>query len=336
MKVKLFCLFSFFLFSFTMCNPLLIAAQKETPDFTDLIQSLSKQLQNLEKEEKKEKATLKLKRCEIELKWVFKADTEGRLKAFVVTGDGGNSKEEINSFKTTWYPAGNNNATEPEKIEIENEKLIENINKLEGELSNLKYSVYNAMEQVYNKFQFLYTTHNLRLKSPSYLQSKYMEINKSLTESYKVGSSDARTSPELRKFAEELGIKIGYLSPKIFKAAAAGNVAFFRALPAEEINMQNEKGETPLMIASANGHLDIVKELYHMGADIYVKRKDGKTALELAESNGHSKIAEYLFSMMLLRAKELKNSGALTNKIIEKLYHNIKREQPKRKTVLDE
>jgi len=37
--------------------------------------------------------------------------------------------------------------------------------------------------------------------------------------------------------------------------------------------LQNSDGKTPLMVASINGYLNLVKKLVECGADLYVKTK---------------------------------------------------------------
>ena len=51
---------------------------------------------------------------------------------------------------------------------------------------------------------------------------------------------------------------------------------------------------TPLIIASANGHYDVVEWLLENGGKILKKDKFKRTALLLAVMNGHLKIASYL------------------------------------------
>ena len=61
-----------------------------------------------------------------------------------------------------------------------------------------------------------------------------------------------------------------------------------------DINAKNKDGETALMLASSEGHLEIVKLLIEKGADVNVKNEDGKTALTLASRYGHLEVVKYL------------------------------------------
>ena len=56
-------------------------------------------------------------------------------------------------------------------------------------------------------------------------------------------------------------------------------------------------GETPLMLASNNGHLDIVTYLVkECGANVEAKNNDGFTASAIAEALGKSDVEQYLRS----------------------------------------
>lgn len=72
--------------------------------------------------------------------------------------------------------------------------------------------------------------------------------------------------------------------------------AILESLPIEiNVNAQDDRGLTPLMCASANGHLDIVEYLIReIGANPNIKNNEGKTALDLAEENRHEEVAEFL------------------------------------------
>ena len=58
-----------------------------------------------------------------------------------------------------------------------------------------------------------------------------------------------------------------------------------------DVNAHNRQGETPLMIASLNGELDLVRELIAKGADI---NKPGWTPLHYAATRGHLEIMSLL------------------------------------------
>ena len=69
--------------------------------------------------------------------------------------------------------------------------------------------------------------------------------------------------------------------------------ALLESLPTD-INWQDDNRWTPLMWASVNGHLDVVRYLICNGADVNIKNNNGETALDLAEKNGCEEVAEFL------------------------------------------
>ena len=63
------------------------------------------------------------------------------------------------------------------------------------------------------------------------------------------------------------------------------------ALPVDE---KDENGMTPLMVASANSHCEVVELLLDKGAAVDEQNKNGKTALMLAKDYGHTEVVQLL------------------------------------------
>ncbi len=72
----------YILISLSICivthNSQAISTENKAPDFTNVIQSLTVQLKNLQKEINKENAVVRLKECEVEIKWVWKKEGGGQ------------------------------------------------------------------------------------------------------------------------------------------------------------------------------------------------------------------------------------------------------------------
>jgi len=65
-----------------------------------------------------------------------------------------------------------------------------------------------------------------------------------------------------------------------------------------DVNAQNEDGDTALMFAAGNGHIEIVQELLAKGADVNAKDRYGKTALMWADQvfQGNENIVQLLLA----------------------------------------
>ncbi|MBN2060127.1 MAG: ankyrin repeat domain-containing protein [Deltaproteobacteria bacterium] len=92
------------------------------------------------------------------------------------------------------------------------------------------------------------------------------------------------------------------LNAKLIHAAMYGNLAgvYTALIDGADINAKNY-GKTPLMCASASGHLEVAKLLIEMGADVnakatdgWAKGADGFTALYWASKHGHADIVRLL------------------------------------------
>jgi ankyrin repeat protein len=57
------------------------------------------------------------------------------------------------------------------------------------------------------------------------------------------------------------------------------------------VDAARSDGYTPLLIASQNGHLEVVRELLAGGASPGVAANSGATALSRTSANGHAAIA---------------------------------------------
>ena len=60
------------------------------------------------------------------------------------------------------------------------------------------------------------------------------------------------------------------------------------------INIKDEQGNTPLILAAADGHLDTVQLLINREADVEEDNYGGNTALMCAAANGHLTVVQYL------------------------------------------
>ena len=61
-----------------------------------------------------------------------------------------------------------------------------------------------------------------------------------------------------------------------------------------DVNAKNGFGDTPLHLASENGHTDIAKYLVQHGADVKAKDGHAYTPLHRASENGHTDVVKYL------------------------------------------
>lgn len=73
---------------------------------------------------------------------------------------------------------------------------------------------------------------------------------------------------------------VGNKTTELHEAAGSGNIERIRKLAEKmDINAQNEKGETPLMVAVVGQQFNSVQELINLKADVNVKDPNGLTAI---------------------------------------------------------
>lgn len=82
----------------------------------------------------------------------------------------------------------------------------------------------------------------------------------------------------------------------LMRASAIGHLAAVRGLLQDgvDVNVRGPRNSTALMFAVCAGHLEIVRELVHHGADIEAAEEEGWTAVRLAKEDGYREIVDYL------------------------------------------
>ncbi|XP_013790759.2 ankyrin repeat, PH and SEC7 domain containing protein secG-like [Limulus polyphemus] len=87
---------------------------------------------------------------------------------------------------------------------------------------------------------------------------------------------------------------------KIHEAAKSGDLHVIKLLlksDRKRTETVDERGWTPIHLAAAHGHVDIVKFLALEGADLVALDPSGYTAIHLAAMNGHTSCVEVLLSL---------------------------------------
>ena len=71
-----------------------------------------------------------------------------------------------------------------------------------------------------------------------------------------------------------------------------------------------------LLLASSNGHAEVVKVLIYNGADIYVSNKEGNTAVTAALFYGHDDVLKYILDASIVQHSDDKMFDLKTGKVI--------------------
>ena len=102
--------------------------------------------------------------------------------------------------------------------------------------------------------------------------------------------SSCATTPKTQEEREGINPEI------FFQSVKAGDYAEVKRLIEAEadVNAQDNNGFTVLMLASANGHIDVAQLLIEEGADVNAQDKIGATALIVASRRGQTYIVKLL------------------------------------------
>ncbi|VUD56296.1 hypothetical protein TDB9533_01949 [Thalassocella blandensis] len=87
------------------------------------------------------------------------------------------------------------------------------------------------------------------------------------------------------------------MNKELFECAGDGSLDTIKQLNADGVDVLSEKdesGNTPLMVASCWGHLNVVEYLLDMGANIEEKNKNGLAPIVFACQSGMHEVAELL------------------------------------------
>ncbi len=86
-----------------------------------------------------------------------------------------------------------------------------------------------------------------------------------------------------------------FVEDPIFEFAKNGNVAGIKkTVNVVNLDTKDKKGYSPLMLAAYHGHLEAVKLLISLTADIHSRDKNGNSILMAATFNGHVQVVLYL------------------------------------------
>lgn len=87
-----------------------------------------------------------------------------------------------------------------------------------------------------------------------------------------------------------------------------------------DVNAQDDNGWTPLHMAAACGHIEVVRMLVMLGANPNVNHEKGQTPLYRAAEGGHSEVVKLLLDELHAEA-EAKNSAGLTALLLAARSH---------------
>lgn len=91
-------------------------------------------------------------------------------------------------------------------------------------------------------------------------------------------------------------------------AASSGNITIIRKFIKEQLNTKTKSGQTPLMIAAANGHKEVCEAFLKEGSDPAYKDKKGMNTFLFAAQSGSNELIE-----LFVKLKDLKLLDSTTD-----------------------
>lgn len=106
----------------------------------------------------------------------------------------------------------------------------------------------------------------------------------------------ARNEVEAKQYAILSFFKNKLLNQLLFNAALTGNESLVIDVVKRnvQLNIRDNQGYTPLIVAVLYGYQNVVEALVLAGADLYIKDNAGRTALDYALQGKNKKITELL------------------------------------------
>ena len=99
----------------------------------------------------------------------------------------------------------------------------------------------------------------------------------------------------------------------LFDASQNGHaevVAMLLVEPGVDVNQADNRGVTPIMIASAKGHAAVVSMLLASGIDVNLAMNTGVTSLLIASEKGHAEVVSMLLAKQGVDVNQARDDGA--------------------------
>ncbi|RTL07208.1 ankyrin repeat domain-containing protein [Candidatus Dependentiae bacterium] len=127
-------------------------------------------------------------------------------------------------------------------------------------------------------------------------KSKHKKIILLIVVIFIIKATYARNQDNAKQYAVLSFFKNQLLHQLLFNAAMTGNeLLIIDAVKRNaQLNIQDRKGYTPLIVAVLNGYYHVVEALLMAGAMLSIKDNSGRTALDYALQSNNKKVAALL------------------------------------------